>query len=399
MKIAYLVNHYPKVSHSFIRREILALERQGLEVQRLAVRGWEDPLPDEQDRREREKTRYVLGEGPWALLAPTLLAMLRFPRRFFGALCLTLKMARGSDRPLPYHLVYLAEACRVLSWLKTSGASQIHAHFGTNSADVAMLVTALGGPPFSFTVHGPEEFLRPVGLSEKIRRAVFVVAISSFARGQLYLWSQQTDWHKIKIVRCGIDESFYQNIPTQPGVAARLICVGRLAAEKGQLLLIEAAARLARKGMRFELVLVGDGPMRGQLGELILKYGLADRIRITGWISSSAVREEMLAARALVQPSLAEGLPVVIMEAMTLRRPVVATFIAGIPELVRDGETGWLIPAATVDELANAMEDCLSKTPEELQRLGENAYRRAIASHSIDAQAAHLAELFRACGR
>jgi len=225
------------------------------------------------------------------------------------------------------------------------------------------------------------------------------VAISSFARGQLYLWSQQTDWHKIKIVRCGIDESFYQNIPTQPGVAARLICVGRLAAEKGQLLLIEAAARLARKGMRFELVLVGDGPMRGQLGELILKYGLADRIRITGWISSSAVREEMLAARALVQPSLAEGLPVVIMEAMTLRRPVVATFIAGIPELVRDGETGWLIPAATVDELANAMEDCLSKTPEELQRLGENAYRRAIASHSIDAQAAHLAELFRACGR
>ena len=399
MKIAYLVNHYPKVSHSFIRREILALERQGLEVQRLAVRGWEDPLPDEQDRREREKTRYVLGDGPWALLAPTLLAMLRFPRRFFGALCLTLKMARGSDRPLPYHLVYLAEACRVLSWLKTSGASQIHAHFGTNSADVAMLVTALGGPPFSFTVHGPEEFLRPVGLSEKIRRAVFVVAISSFARGQLYLWSQQTDWHKIKIVRCGIDESFYQNIPNQPGVAARLICVGRLAAEKGQLLLIEAAARLARKGMRFELVLVGDGPMRGQLGELILKYGLADRIRITGWISSSAVREEMLAARALVQPSLAEGLPVVIMEAMTLRRPVVATFIAGIPELVRDGETGWLIPAATVDELANAMEDCLSKTPEELQRLGENAYRRAIASHSIDAQAAHLAELFRACGR
>jgi glycosyltransferase involved in cell wall biosynthesis len=325
--------------------------------------------------------------------------MLRFPWRFLGALRLTLKAARESDRPLPYHLIYLAEACRILPWLKTSGASQIHAHFGTNSADVAMLVTALGGPPFSFTVHGPEEFLRPVGLREKIRRAIFVVAISSFARSQLYLWSQQIDWPKIKIVRCGIDESFYQGAPTQPAVAARLICVGRLAPEKGQLQLIEAAAQLARKGMRFELVLVGDGPMRGQLGDLIVKYGLADRIRITGWISSSAVREEILAARALVQPSLSEGLPVVIMEGMALRRPVLATFIAGIPELVRDGETGWLIPAAAVDELAVAMESCLSRTAEELGKIGELCHQRVLECHSIDDQAAKLAELFGASSR
>jgi glycosyltransferase involved in cell wall biosynthesis len=320
--------------------------------------------------------------------------MLRFPRRFLGALCLTLKAARESDRPLPYHLIYLAEACRILQWLRASGASQIHAHFGTNSADVAMLVTALGGPPFSFTVHGPEEFLRPVSLREKIRRAIFVVAISSFARSQLYLWSQQTDWPKIKIVRCGIDESFYQGAPSQPAIAARLICVGRLAAEKGQLLLIEAAAQLARKGMRFELVLVGDGPMRGELDQLIVKYGLADRIRITGWISSSAVREEILAARALVQPSLSEGLPVVIMEGMALRRPVLATFIAGIPELIRDGETGWLIPAAAVDELAMAMESCLSRTADELAKMGELCQQRVLKCHSIDDQAAKLAELF-----
>lgn len=396
MKVAYLVNHYPKVSHSFIRREILALERQGIEVQRLALRGWEEPLPDELDRRERERTRYVLREGPWALLAPTLLAMLRSPRRFLGALRLTLRASRGSDRPLPYHLIYLAEACRILPWLKTSGASQIHAHFGTNSADVAMLVSALGGPPFSFTAHGPEEFLRPVGLREKIRRAVFVVAISSFGRSQLYLWSEQAHWPKIKIVRCGIEESFYRGVPSHPAIVPRLVCVGRLAAEKGQLLLIEAAVQLARKRMPFELVLVGDGPMRGQLDALIVKCGLADRIRITGWISSSAVREEILAARALVQPSLSEGLPVVIMEGMALRRPVLTTFIAGIPELVRDGETGWLIPAAAVDELATAMETCLATSAEELRSMGEVCYRRVLELHSIDDEAAKLAELFRA---
>lgn len=398
MKIAYLVNHYPKVSHSFIRREILALERRGFQIQRLAMRGWEGPLPDLEDRLERERTRYVLREGPWALLAPALLALLRSPVRFLAALRLTLKTARESDRSVYYHLAYLAEACRLLPWLTAFGAHRVHAHFGTNSTDVAMLVSALGGPPYSFTVHGPEEFLRPIGLRQKIRRAAFVVAISSFGRSQLYLWSQQSDWRKIKVVHCGLEESFYKDASPQPAAAPRLICVGRLVAEKGQLLLIEAAAQLARRGVRFELVLAGDGPLRAQLVVLIGKYGLEDRVRITGWISADAVREEMLSARALVQPSFAEGLPVVIMEAMALRRPVLATYIAGIPELVRDGETGWLIPAAAVDELTSAMQSCLAKTPEELQQMGERGYQRVIERHSIDAQAARLAELFRASG-
>src|ERR1700693_5022640 len=190
LKIAYLVNQYPKVSHSFIRREILALERQGFEVQRLAIRGWEGPLPDAQDHRERERTRYVLRDGPLALLVPTLLALVRSPLRFLAAVRLALKVARESDRSRSYHLVYLAEACRILPWVRSFGAGLIHAHFGTNSTDVAMLVSALGGPAYSFTVHGPEEFLRPVGLREKVYRSAFVVAISSFGRSQLCLFSR-----------------------------------------------------------------------------------------------------------------------------------------------------------------------------------------------------------------
>jgi len=324
-----------------------------------------------------------------------LLAFVHAPTRFVTALYLTLKMTRQSDRALLYHLIYLAEACRVLSWVRANGVQHIHAHFGTNSTDVAMMVHALGGPAFSFTVHGPEEFLRPVGLVEKIRRATFVVAISSFGRSQLCLSTPYPDWSKIRIVHCGLEKSFYGEAASIPVSAPRLVCVGRLAPEKGQLLLIEAAARLMAKGVEFELVLVGDGPIRGVLENLIEKFSLVERVRITGWISNNEVRQEMIAARALVLAGFAEGLPVVIMEAMALHRPVVATYVAGIPELVCNGESGWLIPAASVDDLANAMQTCLARSPEELQAIGESAYRRVLERHSIEVEAAKLAAFFR----
>ena len=396
MKIAYFINQYPKVSHSFIRREILALERQGFEVQRIALRGWDDFLPDEADQREREKTRYVLRGGPWGLWLPSIRALLRSPVRFFQALRVASNMARESDRPLPYHLVYFAEACRILPWLAQFGAQRIHAHFGTNSAEVSMLVHALGGPPYSFTVHGPDEFQMPMGLEEKIHRSDFVVAVSSYGRSQLYLRSRFADWPKVNVVHCGLESAFFDGVNAPLPAEPRLVCVGRLCEAKGQHLLLEAAARLAAKKIPFKLVLAGDGPMRQALDVLIERYGLGQQIRITGWISSSEVRQEILAARALVLPSLAEGLPVVIMEAMALGRPVLTTYIAGIPELVRPGENGWLFRAGSVDDLTNAMQDCLSRPPEELQRMGNTGRSRVIARHSIDTEVDKLAELLRA---
>jgi glycosyltransferase involved in cell wall biosynthesis len=305
-------------------------------------------------------------------------------------------MGRDSDRPLPYHLIYLAEACRIVPWLCAFGALRIHAHFGTNSTEVAMLARALGGPPYSFTAHGPDEFMKELGLSEKIHRAAFVIAISCFGRSQLYMRSQYADWPKIKIVHCGLENAFYDGDCAPSGFASRLVCVGRLSEAKGQFLLLEAAARLVAKGINFELVLAGDGPMRDELERLIVKFGLTHQIRITGWISGAEVRDEILAARALVLPSFAEGLPVVIMEAMALRRPVLATYVAGIPELVLPGENGWLFPAGSVDELATAMEDCLAKSPEDLQAMGNAGYNRVVARHSIDTEAAKLAEFFSA---
>lgn len=394
MKIAYFINQYPKVSHSFIRREILALERQGFEILRIALRGWDGLLPDADDQCERRQTRYVLRQGALGLLIPVLSSLVRSPGRFFRALRLAVRISRDSGRSLPYHLIYLAEACRIVPWLIEFGAEHLHAHFGTNSAEVAMLVGVLGGPPYSFTVHGPDEFMRPMGLSEKIRRAGFVVAISDFGRSQLYLRARYADWPKIKVVHCGVERTFYEEAAAPIPTAPRLVCVGRLCEAKGQLLLVEAAAHLAARSRSFELVLAGDGPMRGELEELIRDHGLSKQVRITGWISSAQVRAEILAARAMVLPSFAEGLPVVIMEAMALRRPVLSTYIAGIPELVRAGETGWLFPAGSVDHLIKVMEDCLTKPVEALQAMGEAAHRRVTARHSIDTEAAKLGKLF-----
>jgi colanic acid/amylovoran biosynthesis glycosyltransferase len=394
LKIAYFINQYPKVSHSFVRREILAMERRGFTVLRMALRGWDAPTPDAQDRLEQERTRYVLREGAAALLLPALSTLIRSPLRVIRALKVAVRIARQShDRPLIYHLIYVAEACRIVAWMREFGARHLHAHFGTNSAEIALLARVLGGPPFSFTVHGPEEYAQPMGLADKIRGSAFVVAISSFGRSQLYLRLPHKDWAKVKVVHCGLEPAFYEVPPVPLPAAPHLVCVGRLSEEKGQLLLVEAMGRLATKGILFELVLVGDGPLRGELERLIDKHRISDRVRITGWISSDAVRAEILAARALVLPSFAEGLPVVIMEAMALRRPVLSTYIGGIPELVLQGQNGWLIPAGSLEDLIEALEIALSTPLESLQKIGDAANKRAVARHSIDVEARKLGEL------
>lgn len=398
MRIAYFINQYPKASHSFIRREILALERQGFEIQRIALRGWDAELQDGEDLAERGRTRYILQDGLRGLLAPTWQLLRAQPRRFLAALRLALRTGRRADRPWPYHLVYLAEACRLVQWLQAAGAEHVHAHFGTNSAEVVMLANALGGPGYSFTVHGPEEFDKPqfLHMGEKVRRAAFVAAVSSYGRSQLYRWVAHEHWGKVKVVHCGLERSFHEVDAVAVPAAPRLVCVGRLCEQKGQLLLLEAARILAGQAVAFELVLAGDGEMRAEIEALVLRHGLQGKVRITGWISSAQVREEILAARALVLPSFAEGLPVVIMEAMALRRPVLTTYVAGIPELVRQGDNGWLFPAGAVQELAAAMADCLAQPEAELQRMGEAAYQRVLQRHDIDTEAARLAGHFRA---
>lgn len=396
LRIAYFINQYPKVSHSFIRREILALERQGVQVQRYALRGWGDAVADPEDAAEQPRVRYLLREGLMGLARASVRVAMMRPRCWGRAFMLALRTGWRADRPLPLHLVYLAEACQLYLWLVDAGVQHVHAHFGTNSAEVVMLAHALGGPGYSFTVHGSEEFDKPqaLHLGEKMRRARFVVAISSFGRSQLYRWLPVSEWPKVQVVHCGVDQAFHR-VPAQPvPAAARLVCVGRLCEQKGQLLLVQALALLKARGVGCELVLAGDGEMRDMVEAEIARLGLQAQVRITGWIASAQVREELLAARAMVLSSFIEGLPVVIMEAMALRRPVLSTCVAGVPELVQPGRTGWLFPPGDVDALADAMQACLAAPTGELQAMGDAARERVLARHDVDTEAAKLHALF-----
>lgn len=395
--IAYFINQYPKVSHSFIRREILALEKQGFNVLRISLRGWDAEVVDSEDKIERERTKYVLQSGLLGLIVPVIRIFFQHPLKFISTLKLAVKMGLHADRAWPFHLIYFAEACKLLPWLQDFNAKHVHVHFGSNSTEVIMLAHELGGPPYSFTVHGPEEFDKPefLKLAEKIKRSAFVVAITSYCRSQLYRWADHKDWHKVQVVHCGLEEAFY-NVPAPPiPDTPRLVCVGRLCEQKGQLLLIDAFRMIAGKGIDFELVLAGDGEMRKEIEALITQYGLQTKVRITGWISSNQVRDEILAAQALLLPSFAEGLPVVIMEAMALKRPVLTTYVAGIPELVIADETGWLFPAGDVSGLAIVLEEFLHCSKERLAAMGEAGYKRVVERHSVDIEAGKLVKLFK----
>ena len=396
MNIAYLVNLYPKVSHSFVRREVKAVENCGMKVARFSLRSCESELVDEADKLEQALTKVILGVGVQGLAWGLLRVAATRPIRFIEALRLMFKVGWHSERGILLHLAYLAEACILLNWFAESGTAHVHAHFGTNSTTVAMLCRVLGGPTYSFTVHGPEEFDKAtlLSLDEKIKRSTFVAAVSSFGKSQLFRWCDRTFWSKIHVIHCGVDAAFlaapYVPIPAAP----RLACIGRLSEQKGHLLLLEAANLLAVQGLEFKLVLVGDGPLRSDIEKQILQLGLQNHIEITGWASGDRVQQEILASRAMVLPSFAEGLPVVIMEALALNRPVISTYVAGIPELVEPRVCGWLVPPGSAEALAVAMRAVLEAPLEKLEQMGKTGAERVAQQHNVDLEAKKLVALF-----
>ncbi len=398
MKIAYFVNQYPKVSHSFIRREILQLEKDGYEIERYALQANRDELVDPLDLAEYEKTRFVFYQSKIWIILIFFRTLLRAPVKFVKTLLFTLKISHHSDRGLLIHLAYLVEACVIVHWQRQHRIEHIHAHFGTNSATVVMLARLLGGAPYSFTVHGPREFDFPefIALKEKIIYSKFVVAISHFGRSQLYRWVPQEYWHKVKIIHCALDSKFFDESRPLPDTSEKsLLYVGRLCPEKGAMLLLQALRQVIDQGYRCQLTLAGDGPIRVMLEQQIKALKLEDVVSISGWISSDTVKQYILDSQLLILPSFAEGLPVVLMEAMALKRPVITTYIAGIPELVKNGENGWLIPASNLEALTAAIVQAVQAPHEQLQRMGEAGHQAVFKEHNITTQALKLGQLFR----
>lgn len=405
MKLAYLVNTYPRASHTFIRREIQALERIAVPIQRFAMRSDRDALVDAGDIAEDFRTEHVLEMGVGRLIGTALMWWVTHPAQSIGALILALRCgARGAGGPVGTggrlrHLIYLIEAAYIARRCRDLSISHLHAHFGTNSATVALLARSLGGPRYSFTVHGPEEFDAPLALSlrDKVEGAAFVVAISSFGRSQLCRWVAPSHWDKIKVVHCGIEPDRFPDPVPLPQGGPHLVAIGRFSAQKGFGLLVEAIAIAAPALPNLRLTLVGDGELRRQIKGLIEKYGLGPRITLTGWQDEAGVRKALDSAQALILPSFAEGLPMVLMEAMANGRPVIATAIAGVPELV-NRDAGWTVPAGDAMALATAIHALSQMPPERLAEMGRAARARVLERHDIDHQASALAAHFREAG-
>lgn len=398
MKLAYLTSMYPRATDSFIRREVLELRRLGHEVHTFSVRApGDEHLVSDEVRWERAGTFYLL-ERPERVIGAWALEKLTNPLGALRAMWLAWRTRAPGLRALVRQIAYLMEAARLARRMRALGVQHLHNHIGENSATVAMLASAMSGVPYSLTIHGPGVFYAPQkwALGEKIRRSAFTACISDFCRSQCMVWTPHEAWGKLRVVRCGVGDDFLAGATGPFPSARRFVTVGRLCEAKGQALLIEAAARLAGEGADFELVLVGDGPLRGALEALIDRHGLRSRVRITGWMGADGVRREILAARAFVTASFAEGLPVVIMEALALGRPVLSTHIAGVPELVEQGVNGWLFPAGSVDALAAAMRDALGASLVRLEGMGRAGARRVAERHNAHTETARLAALFEA---
>ena len=394
-RVAYLVNQHPAASHTFIRREIQALESLGISVVRFALRGWDSAVVEQDDIVEKSYTRYTLQKGLLALFWPVLKTILKTPGQFYLALREALSMSRNAKRPWPYHLIYLAHACQIRRWLDGTPVDHLHAHFGTNPAEIALLVHRLGGPPFSFTIHGQDEIegAKALHFPKKVGAAKFVVAVSAFCRSQILREIPHATWDVLKIAHCGLEEDYFLAedcaFPEQP----TFLCVGRLSPEKGHLILLDAFATLQNRNPNAHLFLAGDGPMRPAIETHVASLGLSDAVTLMGWTDAQGIKEKLSETTVLVQPSFIEGLPVVIMEALARRRPVISTFVGGIPELVRPGENGWLVPAGEPDALAEAMIEAATTDKAQLQKMGRAGHDRAKDRHLVSTEAAKIAAL------
>lgn len=381
--IAYLTGEYPKVSHTFIQREIEALEATGRTVLRCSVRQApaKDVVADQQG--EFARTFFVLkaAKSPATLIKAHLSALRRDPKRWLNALRLAWRTRPPGAKAAAWQLFYFLEAGVLAQHLRQSGAVHLHNHFASSSGSVAMLTSEMSGLPFSFTMHGPTEFFEPKWwrLDEKVARASFVACISHFCRSQLMFFSDAAHWDRLRIVHCGVTPDRYGR--GAAGGPPRIVFVGRLDAVKGGRLLLEAFGALRDRHPGASLHIVGDGPDRAAMEARARELGLGERARFLGYRTQAEVAEVLSGADMLVLPSFAEGVPVVLMEAMASGLPVVSTRIAGIPELVEDGVTGFLVPAGDVETLT-ARIDTLLSDPERARAMG--AAGRAVVEAEFD---------------
>ncbi len=403
--VAYVMTDYPNPSHSFLRQEILGVQAEGVDVLPVSINpAAGHDLLGELDRAEHARTYAVKATPPRRVATVLLRRAVTSPLAFAAFLLWALRQGHGDLQRSRKRFLQALEGVLVQDECRRRGVRHLHAHFAGAPGFVARAAAEAARRfdgeawTWSVTVHGPHDFMneRDAGLPDVVAEAAFVVAISDYTRAQLTRLAPEERRERIRLVRCGIDLDRFALRPERPVTGrVRLLNIGRLAPEKGQWVLLEALRRVVDGGLDAELHIIGNGPLRSALEQQIERLGLVERGTFRGTLSQEDVREAVAEADVFCMPSFAEGLPVSIMEAMAVGVPVVCTSIAGIPELVRDGETGRCVPAGSVDDFADAIVGLA--TDEELRhRLVVAGRARVEQLHDARHSAAALAALFAA---
>jgi glycosyltransferase involved in cell wall biosynthesis len=391
-KVLYIVSRYPAISHTFIRDEVKGLRAMGAEVHTVTIRAT-DPsdLLSPDDREEAEQTKVVLPMSGRDAFRSQVIPLVCHPFAYLATLREALRRKPPGLRSLLWQFFYFVEAMVVWRTAEDLGVTHVHAHFANVACSVGSLATEFGrrvdhrtpSPwTFSFTMHGPTEFMamEQHALGSKVESADFVICISDFCRSQLMLNVPHDHWHKLHVVHCGIDPERFRPAarPARAG-AIRVLFVGRLVEAKGAPLLLDAVAELSRRGLQANVVLVGDGPLRSALQQQAESLGIAGAITFAGAVGHDRLSDFYEEADVFCLPSFAEGVPVVLMEAMATALPVVATNIAGIPELIDHDVSGILIPPGRVDLLADALLR-LAEAPELRKMMGKAGRETVLSS-------------------
>lgn len=394
MTLAYLTSHYPATSHTFIRREVVGLRRSGVTVETFSIRS---PSLAERDANDDEggPTFIVLEQPLTAFVAAHASRLLRSPLAYLRTFRLALAHRPPGLHGLALAIAHFAESVLLARELERRRITRLHNHFANSAATVGFLTTRLIGLPWSFTMHGISETDYPAGLTlaRKIEAASAVVCVSWFGRAQGMRLVSPDHWAKMHIVRCGL---LFDELPTPRPVAERrpvIICIGRLSPEKGQAGLIQAFATLARDRPDLRLHLVGDGPDRARLDELVAELGVGHSVRFYGRLSEGDTLAALGDATMLVLPSFLEGLPIVLMEAAALSVPAIASRVAGVPELVEDGVNGILFTPGNWDELADRIAAMIDD-PEKAAAMAAAANRVVADQFNVMVSAQKLRTLF-----
>jgi glycosyltransferase involved in cell wall biosynthesis len=344
----------------FVLREVLALRALGFRIETASINPPDRP-PAEltlEERDEAARTYGVKAHGVFGAAAAHAQTLLGNFAGYWRGLALAYRLAGLDLSRLFLNLAYFTEGLMVGQWMRRNGLRQLHVHLASQAASVGLFTQCVFRVGYSLTVHGPDEFSDVQGqyLAQKIATAGFMVCISSYTRSQLMNLSPCSDSKKFIVVRLGVDPALFSPQPrTAPQGAFEILCIGRLIPAKGQRVLIDAVDRLSLHGRTIRLRLVGNGPDDASLRESASRLTQPESVIFAGAVNQDRIREMYANADVFCLPSFAEGLPVVLMEAMSMQIPCVTTTIAGIPELIRDGIDGLLVAPGDADALAEAL--------------------------------------------